>query len=51
MQDTQGLQELAPAIETSILNYLAEHYGQKDASRRAPLAQIFMPSNPYETND
>ena len=51
MQDTQGLHELAPELEAAILDYLAEHYGQKDSTRRALLPQHLLPENPYETND
>ena len=47
MQETQGLHELDPKLEESILNYLATNYGQKTSSRRAPLKNIFLPSNPY----
>ena len=51
MQDTQGLQTLAPELEESILNYLAANYGQKTFSRRAPLRTQFMPENPYQPED
>ena len=47
MQETQGLHELDPRLEESILNYLATNYGQKTSSRRAPLKNLFLPSNPY----
>ncbi len=47
MQETQGLHELEPKLEESILNYLATNYGQKTSSRRAPLKTLFLPSNPY----
>lgn len=51
MQETQGLQDLTAELETSILDYLAEHYGQKDATRRTPLGQHLLPANPYETSN
>ncbi|MCG8414255.1 MAG: hypothetical protein MI746_08550 [Pseudomonadales bacterium] len=47
MQDTQGLQQLTPDTENTILTYLADHYGQKEATRRAALPTILMPENPY----
>ena len=47
MQDTQGLQQLAPALEASILDYLATHYGPREAGRRAHLPPHLMPDNPY----
>ena len=50
MQDTQGLQELAPELEATILDYLEEHYDQKDSTRRAPLSKHLLPENPYESN-
>lgn len=51
MQETQGLQQLAPATEETILSYLEDHYGQKEASRRAGLPAALMPANPYPTQD
>ena len=51
MQETQGLQALAPELEESILDYLAANYGQKTFSRRAPLETQFMPANPYQSDD
>ena len=51
MQNTQGLHELTPELEESILNYLATNYGQKASSRRAPLKNLLLPSNPYGTNE
>lgn len=51
MQDTQGMQDLTPEMEESILSYLAENYGQKEGSRRPPLSNHLMPSNPYESNN
>ena len=41
MQDKQGLWELEPELENSILDYLAENYGPTAASRRAPLQVTF----------
>lgn len=46
MQDSQGLGELAPDLENSILDYLATNYGQKAASRRQALPAHLMPGNP-----
>ncbi len=51
MQDTQGLQQLTQDTEDTILSYLADHYGQKEASRRAALPAALMPANPYPTQD
>ena len=50
MQDTQGLHELSPELEATILDYLEEYYGQKDSARRASLPQHLLPVNPYESN-
>lgn len=47
MQETQGLQQLAPDVEASILDYLETNYGPKAASRRAGLAASLLPPNPY----
>ncbi len=47
MQETQGLRQLESAEETTILNYLSGHYGQKESSRRPGLAANLMPENPY----
>ena len=46
MQGSQGLGELGPEVEASILDYLASNYGQKTASRRQALPAHLMPSNP-----
>lgn len=46
MQESQGLGELSDEQEDSILSYLASNYGQKDATRRAPLPAHLMPANP-----
>ena len=51
MQETQGLQVLAPELEESILSYLAANYGQKTYSRRAPLDTQLMPENPFQSAD
>lgn len=48
MQDTQGLQQLAPEVEATILDYLAAQYGPKAATRRPGLAAHLLPANPYE---
>ena len=50
MQETQGLQELSEATENSILDYLANNYGQKASTRRAGLASNLLPENPYATD-
>jgi len=47
MQETQGLSQLNPDVESEILDYLATNYGPKAASRRAPLAANLLPENPY----
>lgn len=47
MEETQGMDELDAEVEERILNYLAEHYGPRPASRRAPLAEHLLPENPY----
>ena len=46
MQSSQGLGELGPELEGSILDYLTTNYGQKAASRRQALPTHLMPSNP-----
>lgn len=46
MQSSQGLGDLGPELEDSILDYLTENYGQKTASRRQILPLHLMPSNP-----
>ena len=50
MQETQGLHELSEATENSILDYLANNYGQKASTRRTGLATNLLPENPYPTN-
>lgn len=49
MQETQGLWEFQPEMENTILDYLAEHYGPKEDSRRPALPRTLMPDNPYPT--
>lgn len=49
MQETQGLWEFQPDMENTILDYLAEHYGPKEGSRRPALPRTLMPDNPYPT--
>ena len=51
MQNTQGLKDLDPKVEESILNYLATNYGQKPYSRRAPINTLLMPSNPFQPEE
>jgi len=51
MQETQGLGELETEVENSILDYLATHYGQRAASRRAGLSEHLLPDNPYSIID
>ena len=46
MQSSQGLGDLGPELEDSILDYLTKNYGQKTASRRQALPLHLMPSNP-----
>ena len=47
MQDSQGMQALAAAVEATILDYLAAEYGPRQASRRAGLPAALLPANPY----
>ncbi|MGM0983783.1 MAG: hypothetical protein ACQEXG_10195 [Pseudomonadota bacterium] len=49
MQDTQGLWEFEDETEGTILDYLAEHYGPKEDTRRPALPRTLMPDNPYPT--
>lgn len=51
MQETQGLAELSSETEDTILSYLADNYGQKEASRRSGLATHLMPINPLESTN
>ncbi|MBL4580758.1 MAG: hypothetical protein JKY29_02975 [Gammaproteobacteria bacterium] len=46
MRNSQGLGDLGPELEDSILDYLTLNYGQKTASRRRALPPHLMPSNP-----
>jgi hypothetical protein len=41
MQEKQGLWDLEPDLENTILDYLAAHYGPVAASRRPPLEVQF----------
>lgn len=41
MQANQGLRQLEPALENSILDYLAANYGPAATSRRPPLEVQF----------
>ena len=47
MQETQGMDELDVEVEDRILDYLAENYGPRQSTRRAPLATHLLPQNPY----
>ena len=47
MQETQGLSQLNPAVESEILDYLETNYGPKEATRRAGLTANLLPANPY----
>ena len=47
MQTAHGMPAIDDATEATIVNYLATHYGQKAAARRAALKPEFMPKNPY----
>ncbi len=51
MQDTQGLWQFPPEMETTILDYLTEHYGPKTDARRAPLLPSQLPINPYDVKN
>ncbi|MFT7471745.1 MAG: hypothetical protein ACI8XU_001641 [Kiritimatiellia bacterium] len=46
MQSSQGLGDLGPELEGSILDYLTSNYGQKTASRRQALPTHLMPTTP-----
>jgi mono/diheme cytochrome c family protein len=52
MQKHGGLWKLDPAVEKTIVKYLATHYGPGDATnyRRAPIPATLMPLNPYATD-
>jgi len=45
MQDKQGLQDLEPVLEKTILDYLAANYGPTASSRRTPLKVTFPDGN------
>ena len=47
MQASHGMPAIDEATESTIVSYLATHYGQKTAARRAVLKPEFMPTNPY----
>lgn len=51
MQKYGGLWKLDPAVQKTIVQYLAANYGPGDATnyRRAPVPAILMPLNPYAT--
>jgi hypothetical protein len=51
MQETQGLGTLSPGQENSILSYLTENYGQKEATRRPSIPAHLMPVNPLGSAD
>lgn len=44
MQATQNLWQLAPDVETELLDYLASAYAPPPATRRAPLPAALMPA-------
>lgn len=50
MQKHGGLWKLEPAVEKSIITYLAVNYGPGDKFRRAPIPLSLMPANPYATD-
>lgn len=50
MQKHGGLWKLDPAVEKSIIGYLAANYGPGDTFRRAPIPLSLMPANPYATD-
>lgn len=43
MQETQNLWQFEPAVEATILDYLAGNYAPRQAYRRAPLPEHLMP--------
>jgi hypothetical protein len=51
MQTHGGLSKLDPAVEKTIIKYLAANYGPGDSQmyRRPPIPATLMPSNPYVT--
>ncbi|WP_413616257.1 hypothetical protein MRB56_07625 [Halomonas cupida] len=51
MQETQGLWPFAPEMEATILDYLAEHYGPRENTRRSNLPPHLMPQAPSTESD
>jgi mono/diheme cytochrome c family protein len=51
MVETQGMAQLPAEVEDAILDYLANHYGQKNITRRPGLAADLMPPNPYPVDN
>ena len=51
MQTNGGLWKLEPAVQKTIVQYLATNYGPGDNQnyRRAPIPATLMPPNPYAT--
>jgi mono/diheme cytochrome c family protein len=47
MQEKQNLWEMAPAVESAIVDYLATNYPPQADRRRAALQPDLMPPNPY----
>ncbi len=52
MQTNGGLWKLDPAVQKTIIKYLATNYGPGDSQnyRRAPIPATLMPMNPYATD-
>ena len=52
MQTNGGLGKLDPAVQKTIIKYLAAHYGPSDSGtdRRPPIPATLMPRNPYATD-
>lgn len=44
MQRTQNLWDLPPAIESQVLDYLADNYSEEEWGRRPPLSPILRPA-------
>ena len=51
MQTNGGLWKLDPAVQKTIINYLATYYGPgaSGTDRRPPIPATLMPPNPYAT--
>ena len=49
MQSAHGMPAIDAVTQSAIVDYLATHYGQKTAARRAALKPEFMPANPYDS--